>query len=286
MIKNTAYGPARFEYNHTKFNGIQMASDLKGFAFFISYLLSNLYRIVPEEADQYLGKISENNFKNFFPVCQDSASLEVANYLEKVANTIKPQGSPFDYRVTIVKSDMVNAFAFPGGRILFSSSLIQEAQNTNELTGVLAHEIGHVEKRHGMKQLSRAAGLALFINLAFGAGLEGFEWAETLADAGGFAVLMKYSRHSEKEADQFGAHILHKHGYSVQGLLHFMKKIEDMEKNSVKIETNSNAEKTIEIFSSHPVTHKRIADLQKRADSEKKSFKKEPAVFQFSEVCP
>lgn len=93
--------------------------------------------------------------------------------------------------VQIAKIDMVNAVALPGGRILIFDKLLQEAKSPDEVAGVLAHEVGHVRKRHVMQALLRQFGLSILLSGAN---------SDLGGTVGGLAT-MGYSRKAEREAD-------------------------------------------------------------------------------------
>ncbi len=93
--------------------------------------------------------------------------------------------------VQIAKIDMVNAVALPGGRVLIFDQLVQEAKSPDELAGVLAHEIGHVRKRHVMQALLRQFGLSILLSGA----------NSDLGGTLGGVATMGYSRKAEREAD-------------------------------------------------------------------------------------
>lgn len=95
--------------------------------------------------------------------------------------------------VQLAKIDMVNAVALPGGRILIFDKLVQEAKSPDEVAGVLAHEVGHVRKRHVMQALLRQFGLSILLSGAN---------SDIGGTLGGLAT-MGYSREAEREADAY-----------------------------------------------------------------------------------
>jgi Zn-dependent protease with chaperone function len=95
--------------------------------------------------------------------------------------------------VQIANVDMVNAVALPGGRVLIFDKLVQEATSPDEIAGVLAHEVGHVRKRHVMQALLRQFGLSILLSGAN---------SDVGGTLGGVAA-MGYSRDAEREADAY-----------------------------------------------------------------------------------
>ena len=91
-----------------------------------------------------------------------------------------------------------NAFALPDGTVLVTDQLVELAENDNEIIGVLAHEIGHVERRHTMRSLLQSSLLALMIVFVTGDLAEITELALGLPV---FFVEIGFSRDFEREAD-------------------------------------------------------------------------------------
>ncbi len=91
----------------------------------------------------------------------------------------------------------------PGGRILIFRGLVDEAESPDEVAGVLAHEIGHVEHRHVMVALLRRFGIGLLV----GSGGTAAEYGQALVES-------RYSRGAESEADDYSIAHLKKAGIS------------------------------------------------------------------------
>jgi Zn-dependent protease with chaperone function len=76
--------------------------------------------------------------------------------------------APYRFQVSVLDFKMANAFALPGGRIVFFGELIGQAESPDEVAGVLAHEMGHVSRRHGTQALLRSLGLEVLFGLLLG----------------------------------------------------------------------------------------------------------------------
>lgn len=109
--------------------------------------------------------------------------------LTKLARRISPDSEKLNIRV--VNIDLVNAAALPGGNIVLFEELLTEAKGPDEVAGVLAHEISHVERRHVTQAMIRDLGLGLVVS-AFGGATGGS--IDGLLSAG-------HSRGAEREAD-------------------------------------------------------------------------------------
>ncbi|MCI4660265.1 MAG: M48 family metallopeptidase [Neomegalonema sp.] len=106
--------------------------------------------------------------------------------------------------VQVLHSDIPNAFALPGGHVLILDGLFAQARSPEEVAGVLAHEIGHVKERHGLRNLLRAVGTTGILGLLVGDFGGGFA-AAALMNA---AVDASYSREAEREADAYALALL------------------------------------------------------------------------------
>ena len=111
--------------------------------------------------------------------------------------------NPYELHLGIVDRDEPNAFALPGGSVLVTTGLIDEAGSENELAFVLGHELGHFRNRDHLRGLSRGLVLTMILAAVVEEGaIEFLTVAETLA-------LRRYSREQETDADRFGLELLH-----------------------------------------------------------------------------
>jgi predicted Zn-dependent protease len=129
----------------------------------------------------------------------------------------------------VVDSDVINAFAMPGGHVFVTRGLLEIFENESELAAVLGHEIGHVTHRHGAQQMTRAA--TLDVGLAVGAraaGLEGERLRQVHnigAQVGTVAFLLPYSRSAERESDEVGVEYMVAAGYDPRGMVALLEKL-------------------------------------------------------------
>ena len=132
------------------------------------------------------------------------------------------RGSAYQYEFYVADDNVVNAFAMPGGFVVVHSGLLALAANAEEVAGVLAHEVQHVEKRHSLKALAKSAGLMVTISMVFG-------------DLGGLVSLgqdligLRFSRQHESEADAEGLKALVAAGIAPAGMRDFFRKMGDKE---------------------------------------------------------
>ncbi len=144
------------------------------------------------------------------------------------------------FNIITVKNEMVNAFALPGGNILITTGLIDFCETSAELFAILAHEAGHIVKRHIITRLIKELGLEL---LTSGNSYITTEIAKTLLSAG-------YNRKQEEEADLYACEILEKDNVEPRILASFFRRLKENPENSLFSD--------FEIISSHPNLEKRI----------------------------
>ncbi|MBI4209349.1 MAG: M48 family metalloprotease [Deltaproteobacteria bacterium] len=138
--------------------------------------------------------------------------------------------SPYSYRFSIVVEPSINAFAVPGGYVYIHTGLIAEVSSPDELAGVLAHEIGHVEANHFLRRYEKsgqtniASIAASALALIFLPPKEGIAVA-TAAQATNIAKQLQYTREMESEADLLALKYLSKAHYDPEGLTQFLEKL-------------------------------------------------------------
>jgi len=190
----------------------------------------NSYRLIPIAWDKKIGEQAEPGLQEFGQTC---ASPQTVRDLKKLLPYLTEPGTPYSYDIQIIQSNIENAFALPGGKIIFFSQLLKNAKSYSELAGILAHEIGHVEHRHGMKQLSQYMTLRVLLALAFGM-TEDATLIATAADAGALLLLLKNSRNHEREADSYAAQKLAAAGISNKPIREFFARIEREHKQELE----------------------------------------------------
>src|SRR3990172_4775860 len=115
---------------------------------------------------------------------------------------------PFEYRFYVIEDRDINAFAAPAGHIYIHTQTILAAKNGSEVAGVIAHEIGHVARRHIAQNYNRQRNMGIGYQAAvLAAAIFGGGAAATAAQLGGglaaAAHLNSFGREAELEADAF-----------------------------------------------------------------------------------
>ncbi|MBS4096181.1 MAG: M48 family metallopeptidase [Sulfuricella sp.] len=157
-------------------------------------------------------------------------------------------GSPHHYRWFVAHSPEINAFAAPGGVVVVNTGLLRATDSAEELAGVLAHEIAHVELRHGLKAVFKNLGLRALLSLALG------DYSGTLAgEATASLTEMKFSRDAENQADHAGLQRLAQAGIDPRAMPRFFTKLAGKEGATAKLPA---------LFSTHPLSDERRARLE------------------------
>jgi Zn-dependent protease with chaperone function len=178
--------------------------------------------------------------------CHGEAGLEALNNL--ATRLAMAAGYEHEVQVHVVAGGPVNAFTLPGGILVFYSDLFDQAKDSAQVAGVMAHEIGHVVHYHPVKGLVRAYGLDLLVKLV-GGGYS--DVLSTLGSGGTVLLALRNGRAFERQADATGVELLEKLGLRADGVSSFFEQM--MAKHP------TDAAAAIGIWSSHPPTGERIA---------------------------
>jgi predicted Zn-dependent protease len=173
------------------------------------------------------------------------------------------------YRVTILNSPVVNAFALPAGYVYVTRGLLALANNEAEIAGVLGHEIGHITARHVAQRYSRTI-LAQGIVGLLGALTKGtaYQGLGNLAEPLAAVALQSYSREQENEADSFGVKYMSRAGYDPYGMASFLSSLEAETKLQATL-TGSQDPDRFDLMATHPRTVDRVVETIKEAKLER-----------------
>lgn len=167
---------------------------------------------IPVAQEQQLGRQVFARMRGGLKLLEDGTELDAVRNL----GARLTQGSRFNYEFHVARDASINAFALPGGIIIVHTGLIDRVRRPEELAGVLAHEVQHVEQRHSLEAIVKELGLR---------GV----WAAATGDVGGSlagnAALklasLRFSRGAEHEADALGFDALVEQGMDPRGMVDF-----------------------------------------------------------------
>jgi predicted Zn-dependent protease len=192
-------------------------------------MANQLARFLPPAGEQALGDATFGQIRNALSqnqnlpvaICDDPRGMAA---LQKIADHFAPhQDLPYPVRLNILDHDMVNAFALPGGYVVFFDGLIQDAETPDELAAVLAHELGHVAARDPSRHALRTAGSIGVLGLMFGdfaGGTVVLFLANALIDA-------QYSQAAEAAADAYAHDLMAQSGLDPATLGTFFERLRD-----------------------------------------------------------
>jgi Zn-dependent protease with chaperone function len=170
--------------------------------------------------------------------------------LQSLVDSLAPcLALPYPITVSLVKSDVVNAMAVPGGKMVVFSGLLESVSSTNGLMFILAHELGHFKNRDHLRLMGRGIVLSILAMLAFG-GDSGI--SDILASTINLRTA-KYSQSRESQADHSALQTLHCHFGHVGGATELFETLKSQEERFDF--------EMLHYFSTHPELQQRIEDL-------------------------
>jgi Zn-dependent protease with chaperone function len=251
--------------------GLRLVQGAGGIAAVVAILFFGLPRaaepvaaLMPLAWEEAIGEQIFAGFQGGKKFCGGAAGGDA---LERLTDRLMADlDSRYSFRFAVVDSKAVNAFAAPGGYIVLYRGLIGDARSSDEVAGVLAHEIGHVIERHATEGIVRATGLALIVQLLLGdpSGILGIG-----AAAGEMLLSLAYSRDDEAEADAIAVDMLAASGIDSDGFVRFLQRIAQREEDAsspsddiISDEKLSELERSIPFLSTHPRSAERAAIVQ------------------------
>jgi Zn-dependent protease with chaperone function len=203
-----------------------------------------LARFVPISIEQQLGQyVIDEIFPNRV-ICETAAGRQA---LEKLLARLVPADSDYEFQLEIIDSGLVNALAFPGGKILIFRGLLEKSPSAEALSGVLVHEMQHVLQRHGTENLLSQTALSGLFKLLVG---EANALTETIFQGVKMLSLLKYTRELETEADALALQLL------------FQAKVDSDEMLTMFRILQKQSPSLPESFSTHPNMSARLKRLE------------------------
>ncbi len=237
-------------------------------------------RYTPQD-DVKLGQEAAAEVRKQYPIIDDA---RITKYLTMLGDRLVAAAPPeldekvYAYSFTPVNVKEINAFALPGGPMIVNRGMFDAAAAEGEVVGVMAHELAHVLLRHGTANMSKAQNPWLQLGQiagAVGGGVVGGTLGSAISQGsqvGLGAMLLRYSRDFEKQADLLGSQVMARAGYDPRALAHMFETIEKEAKSSGGGETP-------QWLSSHPNPGNRTQYITKEAASLKIAPRAEDGEF-------
>lgn len=223
------------------------ASIIAVVVFGLPLIADRLAPLIPAAMERRLGEVAEKQTRFIFggESCDNAAGREALSILVgRLAQAGKLSG-PVD--ASVVKTSTANAFALPGGKVVVLRGLLDQAKDADELAGVLAHELGHLEHRDSLRHVIHAGGTSFLVGLLFG----DMSGSGALVIASRSLVDSSYSREVEGSADTFAIATMHRLGRSPRGMGELMFRV-----------TGSQKKDRLSILASHPLTDDRLTRMR------------------------
>jgi len=211
---------------------------------------------VSPEKERAIGAADAAKIDSEMPLIRDSAINQFVTTLGQSMASRTSRGN-LDWHFSVVNSPEVNAFALPGGFIYVNRGAIEQADRLDELAGIMGHEIGHVVRRHSVKQIEEAekgdVGIVLLCTLTIACRTIGGRMAIRI---GADAKSAHYSQRDEAEADSEGVVNTTRAGIDPEGLPSFFQKL---------LDTRASQPTAFEsFFSTHPTDQSRVSATRKQ----------------------
>lgn len=231
---------------------------LKLILFFFAFLLLAYFLLVPWIASALAGRFPLsyeksigdrifNAMKSDF-VLDEKKTAYINDFFEQMNVPSK-----YDVQILVVKGDVANAFALPGGHIVVYDKLINQLGSYPELAALLSHEFTHVENRHTVKTLFRQLGSKIFLSLIIG---DATAVGGVIINNADDLKSLSYSRTLEIEADENGARLLADRKIDCKGfvrLFGILKKQVDGAEPSEWVSSHPNLDKRIKNIQGNPL---------------------------------
>jgi Zn-dependent protease with chaperone function len=201
---------------------------------------------IPVEWEQKLGESAYRDFLSHQEVMKEGPAVTaLGEMMHRLTEQIP--NNPYKFDVTVVKSDVINAFALPGGYVVVFTGLMKKAESGEEVAGVLSHELNHVLQRHGLERIVKSLGLLTVAAIVLGnqQGLVGM-----MKQLGVELLTLKFGREQETEADLTGLQLLQRAKIDPSGMIRFFERLSEKD------------EGRIEWLSTHPMSTARAERLK------------------------
>jgi predicted Zn-dependent protease len=176
----------------------------------------------------------------------------IARHVIPATAAFRPDAPSWPWEVNVIRSDELNAWCMPGGKIAFYSGLITKlALTDDEIAAVMGHEIAHALREHARERASETVTAQIALSAAvalLGGGQGAFDMARM---AYGVTVGLPHSRLHETEADRIGVELAARAGYDPRAAVGLWQKM-----------GKAGGGKTPELLSTHPSAETRTQDLE------------------------
>ncbi len=225
-------------------------------AFFGLWLaLSQINFITPENLDQFSKKSEKKLSQLILEVIQKNDRHLKSDKITAVIDSIGRRVCEVNHiiydsiRIHVIINSDINAFALPDRHMVIYTGLINQSKNPEEIAGVMAHEIGHMEKNHVMKKLGKEIGLTMLFAV-----IDGGKHFEIIHEMTRLLSSTAFDRTQESEADQFATEALAHADIDPENLANFL----------FRISRKDHLPEELVWLSTHPNSEDRAAEIIKK----------------------
>jgi len=174
----------------------------------------------------------------------------------KLASATGVAGAEYEWQVSLIDDEQINAFCLPGGKIVVYTGILPIAQNEAALATVMGHEMAHATSRHGAQRVLQQ-NLAQTAMTGIAVSLSDMDYNKQRAVMGAlgagaqFGILMPFGRQHESEADEIGLMYMARAGYDPQESIRFWKRMDQASRSGPP-----------EFLSTHPSHGTRVQQLE------------------------
>jgi predicted Zn-dependent protease len=242
----------------------------------VAAAVEHSFQDLTEEQEYYLGRSVAAKILASYQVYQNDA---LTDYINRAGHAVAYASDRPEiyggYHFLVLDSEEINAFACPGGFIFITRGLLSTCQNEDALAGVLAHEVGHVSAKHGLKAIKKARLMDAFDVLLTETSKHydqeqlnklttAFDGA--LGDIVDQLMINGYSRQQEYEADRLGLQYAHAAGYCTSC----------MELTLRNMATSSQKDTGLGFFKTHPAPQDRLEKVEQENSVKGYGYKVDP----------
>ena len=214
--------------------------------YLVNYIADNApdmsYELSYEQEEQ-MGNLFKDMMGHQYSEVEEGALSDSALHVITQRMVDALDSTHYKYSFTLLNSEEINAFTIPGGNIYVFSGLLKMAETPEEVAAVIAHEIGHAEKRHVVSKLMKELSMTAIVGILSGGD------PSILTEILKSIMSNTFSRAQEEEADEFALKLLEKSGVSPKSLARFFEHLN---------EKDLDYDKNLEIIMTHPHNDKRI----------------------------
>lgn len=257
-----------WEKTKEKAHAVTESDMLKQFEYTVPVTNRSFYNFVP---DKYLLPYSEQQYASFIRGSRSCTDAKQTAQVQRVSqrliaaterllrsNGMSAELRNFQWNINVVRSNEVNAFCMPGGKIVVYTGILPVAKDDASLACVIGHEIAHALAKHSAEQMSKkvmtTVGVAALYAMLTSDDMSNSQrrMAQILAASGITLTSLKFSRMNETEADRLGLIIAAMAGYNPEAAVSFWQ----------RMGAQSSLKTSRDWFSTHPSNSNRISNIK------------------------